>query len=135
MILKDEEQNTQSETKPNLEIMQRYIRKHFARTREKWEIKCIPEETWANLDKEEGKQKIDEEHKEKHRSSKIQDFARRSRENAEHIKQLGEEITEHEISKAISKLNNRKSVGQDEIAAETIKENKIWLIPILKKNV
>ena len=47
MILKDKEGKIQSETHMNLETMQRYIRQHFARMREKWEITCITEDEWA----------------------------------------------------------------------------------------
>ena len=48
------------------------------------------------------------------------------------IANLGNDISEREITRAIQKLSNRKSVGHDELTAEISKENSEWLTPILK---
>ena len=52
MVLKDKEGELQSETTPNLEIMRKYIKEHFTRTREEWGIKCLPNEIWARQERE-----------------------------------------------------------------------------------
>ena len=45
---------------------------------------------------------------------------------------LTTKITEREIQNAITSLQNRKSVGEDGITAETIKQNTKWAAPILR---
>ena len=42
------------------------------------------------------------------------------------------QISKEEIQRAINALQNRKSVGKDGIAAETIKQNITWLMPIFE---
>ena len=41
-------------------------------------------------------------------------------------------ITKIELKTAIESIQNRKSVGTDEIAAETLKQNQGWVIPIFE---
>ena len=101
--------------------------------REEWKIKCIPGEVRTNQEAGKKSNKIEKEHVIRHEQSRIQQYAKLGKERAEYIHAMGQEITEHDISKAINKLNNRKSLGKDEITAEIIKENKEWIIPLTKK--
>ena len=38
-----------------------------------------------------------------------------------------------EVTQAITKLNNRKSVGRDQISSEIIEANKGWIMPIIRQ--
>ena len=131
-ILKNEQGKTHSEADENLKTMQAYIKKHFMRTREKWDINCITDQDWADVNNNNENDIISQEHRTKHWNSNIQKFARTSHINKACISSLDAPISKNEIDIAINKLNNRKSVGSDEITAECIKANKKWLTPIIQ---
>ena len=133
MALADDNGNANSEPKINLETMRKYISQHFARMQETWEIECIPNEIWACAnDRNEPPNNYDK-HTQRHNKSIMQQYSNTSQQRKQQIDQMEKEITHNEITKAIQKLNNRKSVGKDQITAEIIKENQDWVTPILQK--
>lgn len=131
MVLKEKEGEQQSETKANLEIMRKYIDEHFARIREEWEIKCLPNEIWAQQGSE---TYLLEEHshfrQQQHNSSAVQRYADTNEKRRQQIDVMGGEIRLNEIQKEMQKISNRKAVGKDQIAAGTFKENRERLAPI-----
>ena len=113
--------------------MQTYIGEHFARTRENWAIRCIPPNIWHNEEQLNQHINSDNELNRKHHNSRVQQYANTSDERRKQIENLGQNISEYEITQAIAKLSNRKSVGYDEITAGIFKANKEWIVPIIKQ--
>ena len=132
MILKDNEGNVQRETHINLKTMQVYIKERFARMRENWAVNCITPDAWRNEEQLGECINGGSEFNYKHRNSKVQQYANSSKERKRQISNLGHIANEHEITQAITKLSNRKSVGYDELTAGIFKVNSEWLIPIIE---
>ena len=121
MVLKDKNGNIQSGTHINLTTIQLYIKEHFTRMREYWQISCITTSAW-NAKEQHGIQICEEsEFNIKHRNSMVQQYANSVDKRRKQINNLGNITNGHEIRQAITKLSNRKSVGYDELTAEIFK--------------
>ena len=132
MALKDKDGRPQSEPHVNLQIMKEYIKQHFARTRAKWEIECIPHEACEEEDKLRDYIKKNDTLQTRRQSSNVQQYAKSSDAREKYTHRIGQPISSQEIKQAIAKLSNRKSVGKDELTAETFKANEEWITQILQ---
>ena len=134
MVLKDSEGTAQSETHTNLKIMQNYVKEHFARMREEWEVNCIKSDAWHDREHLDAQIHERSEFATKRQNSKVQQYANSGEDRRRQNGKLGDITSEHEIGQAVAKLSNRESVGYDELTAEVFKVNREWLIPIIKTN-
>ena len=132
-VLTNDKGIANSETEQNIETVREYIRQHFARKQEEWEVECVQNEIWASTENQEELPQECHKHTKRHNESILQQYARTSQQRRHQINQLGGEITQKETSQAIKKLSSRKSVGKDQITAEIIKANQEWITPILRK--
>ena len=113
MVLKDKEGKLQRETKADLEIMRNYIKEHFTRIREEWEIKCLPNEIWTNQESETHILEEKNHFMQQHNNSAVQKYANANGKRRQKIDGMGNEIRLNEIKKTIQKISNRKAVGKD----------------------
>ena len=133
MALKDDIGDNQSVAYVNVGTMGKYIKQHFTRALGKWAITCIVDEMWTIREENDETWNIANEHKNKHDSSHIQQYAKTGINKKQYVEATGRDIQGYEIQKDIRKLNNGKSVGSDEISDGAIKINKDWVAPILKQ--
>ena len=83
--------------------MRKYIKEHFTRTREEWEIKCLPNEIWAH---QESETHLLEEHnhfKQQRNNSAVQQYANTNEKRRQQIDGMGDEIRLNEIQKQCRK--------------------------------
>ena len=130
MELRDQEGKLQSTIPKILQIMQTHMKNEHYKTPGQPQIPIIDPKLWKDSH-ENVQMEIHPNITKERNQSRLQQYLR-THHGASTECQMTQPVTDLEITKAIRSLHNRKSVGNDGITAEVIKQNQKWLIPNIK---